>query len=516
MSERSGPPGVGGGRIGDIRITDIYMHRKGHLSPMKSEGQTPPAVCPGFDIHYPCYLNPGFRSGMAKGLKDVKRAYFDPYLKEDLGVVIDRSFQPATEILINLLEEGFACALSISGTVVELLESWYPDMLDLLSRAATHRNVELLGETYYHSVAGQFRDPGEFETEILMHRDLMKDYFSAVPTAFAHTDYPITPATAEVLQDNGIRAAIIEGDSGGPALDTDPNHVYTYNGLPILITHCNLADDIAIRFPWRDWDRWPLTADRYAEWISVSPGECITLYLDYRVFGDFVGAETGILEFLRALPAALAAKGVDSIHPSDAVTRFSPHSEIGEAVNADNQQLTIIQQSALHALEDAGALVADKQVWRRLLDTENLRRMAMRSTSCGKPSHPTSQQAVHDHFASFMRVLSDLEERSAPASRSPRVVLSLRCVPPEKAFHFSSQDRPAGYAAHSLQEFVNILEFASDEVVSHHLDRGDFTRWIELVIGDTTLAKKISGISDRNELRSTIQKRIDSLWKRIR
>ena len=185
-------------------------------------------------------------------------------------------------------------------------------------------------------------------------------------------------------------------------------------------------------------------------------------------------------------------------------------------VDADNQQRTILQQSALQALEDAGALVVDKKAWRRLLDTENLRRMAMRSTPCGKPYHPTSQQAVHDHFASFMRVLSDMEERSAPASRSPRAVLSLRCVPPEKAFHFSSQERPAGYAAHSLQEFVNILEFAPDEVVNYHLDRGDFTRWIEFVIGDTTLAKKISGISDRNELRSTIQKRIDSLWKRIR
>jgi alpha-amylase len=515
-AESSGPPGIGEGRrIGDIRINDIYMYGKGHLSPMKSEGQTPPAVCAGFDIHYPCYINPGFRTGIAKGLHDQKEGYFDPYLKEDLGVVIDRSFQPATEILIDLLEAGFACALSISGTVVELLEAWYPDMLDLLSRAAKHRNVELLGETYYHSVAGQFRNPGEFEAEILMHRDLMKDYFSSVPTTFAHTDYPITPATAEVLRDNEIRAAIIEGDSG-PALDSDPNHVYTYNGLPILITHCNLADDIAVRFSWRDWDRWPLTADRYAEWISVSPGECITLFLDYRVFGDTIGAETGILEFLRALPAALSAKGVDSIHPSDAVTRFSPRCDIGEMVDADNQQRTILQQSALQALEDAGALVVDKKAWRRLLDTENLRRMAMRSTPCGKPYHPTSQQAVHDHFASFMRVLSDMEERSAPASRSPRAVLSLRCVPPEKAFHFSSQERPAGYAAHSLQEFVNILEFAPDEVVNYHLDRGDFTRWIEFVIGDTTLAKKISGISDRNELRSTIQKRIDSLWKRIR
>ncbi|SCL76197.1 Glycosyl hydrolase family 57 [Methanoculleus chikugoensis] len=481
---------------------------------MTGEGSNSPKVCLGFDIHYPCYLNPGFRPDTVKRTRDAKDRYFSPNIKEDLGDVIDRSFRPATEILLDILDGGFACALSISGTVVEHLEEWYPETLDLLSRAATHPNVELLAQTYYHSVAGQFADLTEFEAELLMHRDLMKELFSVAPTAFAHADYPITPATAKVLKEAGIRAAVIEGGEG-PALERDPNYTYTYRDLPVIVTHCDLADDIAVRFPWRGWDKWPLMADRYAEWLSVSPGDCVTLFLDYRVFGDAIGAETGILEFLRALPSALAGEGIESVHPSVAAT-FPAHGEIGEATEPKNLQMTILQHSALHALEEARDLVADGNIWRCLLDTDHIRRMAMRSASCGRPLHAVSHQAAHDHFASCMRVLSDFEERSAAGARSRKAVLSLRCVPPEKAFYFSSHERPAGYAAHSLQELLNMLEFAPDDVIRYHVEREDFSRWIDLVIGDENLAKKVSGVADRAELRSTVRKRIERLWNRLK
>ena len=246
---------------------------------MTGEDSNPPAVCLGFDIHYPCYLNPGFQPDMVKGKRNLKDSYFNPNTKEDFGRVIERSFTPTTEILLDLLDDGLKCAVSISGMVVEHLEAWYPETLELLSSMATHRNVELLAATYYHSVAGQFSDLTEFSDEVRMHCDLMNEHFSVTPTTFAHTDYPITPATARALTGAGIRAAIIEGSEGAGA-ERDPNYTYTYRGLPVLVTHCDLSDDIAVRFPWREWDRWPLMADRYAGWVAASPGDCITLFLD--------------------------------------------------------------------------------------------------------------------------------------------------------------------------------------------------------------------------------------------
>ncbi|NLB01716.1 MAG: alpha-amylase [Methanomicrobiales archaeon] len=480
---------------------------------MRDEGSNPLAVCLGFDIHYPCYLNPGFQPDLVKGKRNPESSYFNPNMKGDLGRVIDRSFRPATEILLDLLDGGFRCALSISGVMVEHLELWYPETLELISRAATHQNTEVLATTYYHSVAGQFSDLTEFMDEFTLHRDLMKEHFATVPTTFAHTDHPITPATAGALADAGIKAVIIDG-SGHPAPENDPNHIYTYHGLPVLVTHCDLADDIAVRFPRREWDRWPLMADQYAKWLAASPGDCITLFLDYRIFGDVIDPATGILEFLRALPSALAAEGITAVHPSEAA-RLTPHAEIGKAAAPPGQQRTILQQSALEALEQAGGLVTDPEIWRCLLDTDHLRRMAMRSPSCGRPLHIVSHQATYDHFASFMRILSYAEERSAAGTRSRKSALALRCVPPEKAFSFSSHERPTGYAAHSLQELADMLEFVPDDVIRYHVERDDFSRWVDQVIGDKELAGKIRGVSGRIRLQSTIQKRIGKLWKRL-
>ena len=484
---------------------------------MTGKDSNPLVFSLGFDVHYPGQLNSRFRPEMAKGKRNLRDIYFNPDIKEGLGQAIDRSYRPATEILLDLLDEGFKCAFCISGVVLEHLEEWYPDMLELLSRAATHENAEVLAQTYYHSVAGMFTDTQEFVDELLMHRDLMNEQFAAAPTTFVHTDYPITPATAEALIESGIQAAIIEG----AATERDPNHTYTCHGLPVLVTHCDLADDIAVRFPQREWDRWPLMADRYAEWISASPGECVTLFLDYRIFGDIFGQETGILEFLRALPSAVADAGVEVVHPSDAA-RIPPHDDIGETAeqvspdSPQSSQRTILQNTAIEALEAAGDLVRDRDIWRRLLDTEHIRRMAMRPAACGRPLHIAIHQETYDYFTSFMRILSHLEERSASSARSQRSTLSLRCVPPGYAFSFSSCDRPAGYAAHSLQELADMLEFAPDDIVCYHVERGDFYRWISEVIGDAKLAKDIQGIEDRTRLRLTVQERIDTLWKRLR
>ena len=139
----------------------------------------------------------------------------------------------------------------------------------------------------------------------------------------------------------------------------------------------------------------------------------------------------------------------------------------------------------------------------------------MRSVSCGRPLHAVSHQATYDHFASFMRILSDAEERSSASTRFPSAALALRCVPPEKAFSFSSHERPVGYAAHSLQELASMLEFVPDDVIRYHVERGDFSRWVDQVIGDGKLAGKIRSVSDRIRLQSTIQKRIGKLWKRL-
>jgi alpha-amylase len=54
-----------------------------------------------------------------------------------------------------------------------------------------------------------------------------------------------------------------------------PNFVYTPKGcnrLRLLLKNYSLSDDIAFRFSNRDWSEWPLTADKFAQWVNSVNG----------------------------------------------------------------------------------------------------------------------------------------------------------------------------------------------------------------------------------------------------
>jgi alpha-amylase len=71
-----------------------------------------------------------------------------------------------------------------------------------------------------------------------------------------------------------------------------------------LLKNYKLSDDIAFRFSNRGWNEWPLTAEKYVGWLRKldKKEEIINLFMDYETFGEHQWAETGIFDFLRALP----------------------------------------------------------------------------------------------------------------------------------------------------------------------------------------------------------------------
>ena len=70
-----------------------------------------------------------------------------------------------------------------------------------------------------------------------------------------------------------------------------------------------MSDDIAFRFDDVNWSEHPLTADKFAEWLHVHPQETdvINLMMDYETFGIHKKTDSGIFEFLKALPSAVLA-----------------------------------------------------------------------------------------------------------------------------------------------------------------------------------------------------------------
>jgi alpha-amylase len=64
-----------------------------------------------------------------------------------------------------------------------------------------------------------------------------------------------------------------------------------------------LSDDVAFRFSDKHWKEWPLTVDKYIQWLEAATlrGPLINLFMDFETFGENIWEDTGIFEFFEHL-----------------------------------------------------------------------------------------------------------------------------------------------------------------------------------------------------------------------
>ena len=222
--------------------------------------------------------------------------------------VSEKSYIPTNNVLIELLDRHpeFNISLSITGTLIEQLEAWRPDVLDSFKRLVATGRVEIVAETYYHSLAF-FYSRAEFVKQVAMHANKIKEVFGVAPTSFRNTELSYNNDLAYWADEAGYKAIITEG--WDPVLGwRSPNFVYqpSYtSNIKLLMKNYKLSDDVAFRFSNKGWSEWPLTAEKYSHWLSEAciNGDVINLFMDYETFGEHQWADTGVFDFLRAFPA---------------------------------------------------------------------------------------------------------------------------------------------------------------------------------------------------------------------
>ena len=353
----------------------------------------------------------------------------------------DKCYVPATEIILQSLDKGFKCAFSLSGTVIEQLEQWRPDALGLFKQVARHKNAELLAQTYYHSVASLFDDTGEFEEQVRLHKQLLQSVFGVEPVVMENTEFIFNNSIARSAKRLGFKAIFTEGVERVLGWRS-PHYVYSCKGIRLLMRNYHLSDDIAFRFNNREWDQYPLTADKFASWVAGSPGDCANVFIDYETFGEHQWADSGIMDFLRWLPAECQNKDVALLTPGE-VADIKPRGElsIDETISwADVEKDAsawlgnAFQRTAMDAIQKAKAYAVDKKLWRYLQTSDHFYYMASKYGSCAEVHSYFSPGAcnAYDFFSIYMRTLSDLEMAASQNMKDPAAARALRALPPER------------------------------------------------------------------------------------
>jgi alpha-amylase len=477
-------------------------------------------LCIGFEVHQPYRLEQSIKAGNNGNVKSLEDVYFSERNKEILSRVAEKCYRPAARIILEALDEGFKCAFSFSGTVIEQLTRWDPDTLELFRQLARHGNAEVLAQTYYHSLASLFDDQDEFVEQIRLHSKLMKDEFGVKPAVLENTELIFNDDIARIAGRLGYKAVYAEG-ADRVLGQRSPNYVYTCNGVKLLMRNYQLSDDIALRFNNRSWDQYPLTAEKYASWIAATPGDYVNVFLGLETFGDLQEADTGILEFLKWLPVECKNKGVEFATPSG-IADIEPREELSipDTVSiADSDKDTSawlgnpIQRTAAQAIRLAKPYAKDKKVWRNLQASDNFYHMASKFGPCANSHYFYVPKNCQPYlaFCTYMSVLSQYEKKEASKMKRKPAAMVLRALPPREAFHFFSPSAYTGFTAYGLDDFANLLNFAPADSIDFHMKNGDFVSWIAGVLGDREFAEEVGKCTDRIELFETVDRRKKSL-----
>jgi len=350
-----------------------------------------------------------------------------------LRKVADKSYRPMNALLEKLLKQypEFKVSLSITGTFIEQAEKWAPDVLDSFRRLVDTGQVEIVSETYYHSLAF-FYSREEFERQVEIHRDKIRELFGVETSVFRNTELAYNDELAQWADRYGFKGILAEG--WDPILEwRSPNHVYKPHGtdnISLLLKNYRLSDDLAFRFSNKAWEQWPLTADTYSEWAnaSITDSPLINLFMDYETFGEHQWADTGIFDFFESFigkwlqnPDHTFYTVSEAIDASPAEHTISmPHT----VTWADSERdLTAwlgnsMQQEALrhlYALEEDIIRSGDVSLihdWRTLQTSDHVYYMCTKWFTDGDVhAYFSPYESPYDAFLYFMNALRDVRYR---------------------------------------------------------------------------------------------------------
>lgn len=460
-----------------------------------------PSICFYFQVHQPYRL----RDLRIAELGQDDTQYFDAEKNHAVfRKVAEKCYLPSNRLMLELLQKHpeFRIAYSLSGVFLDQCEEYGPDVLASFQALAATGKVEFLAETYYHSLSS-IKSIQEFCTQVDMHSQKIQKLFGQTPTVFRNTELIFSNELAHTVKEMGFRGMIAEG-ADHLLYGRSPNVPYSppefmlqkeryecivrnrprseaSKDLKILLKNYRLSDDVAFRFSDRSWVGYPLNAETFTDWLLSSGGHSVNLFMDYETFGEHQWADTGIFDFLRALPAIWERRGVKCETPSQVIESwgdngtdvYDAHSYVSWADTERDLsawQGNAIQNSALSALfalEHGVREAQDPQLlsdWRRLTTSDHFYYMCTKYWADGDVhKYFSPYDSPYEAYRRFSHALTDLRERTTRAHE--RIKVKVEAEEPS-----ASATQAAPKKKHPVIHFIHEIFDFLDPVNSPSLD----------------------------------------------
>lgn len=411
------------------------------------------SICFYFQVHQPYRLSKcsAFEMGSKEEYFDGPEAYRNQAVFEK---VAQKCYLPTNALMLELLNQHpeFKISYSFSGVFLEQCLEYGEigqQVLDSFKALVKTGQVEILSETYYHSLSWLFSKK-EFAEQIIKHQKLIQKIFRKKPAVFRNTELIYSSEIAEFIREMGFKGILAEGWDYYLGWKS-PNYLYrpekvVLHGedkkvandyrirkappkdVALLLKNYKLSDDIAFRFSNRGWTEWPLTTDKYAAWVDAAEGDTINLFMDYETFGEHQWEDTGIFDFMRHLPEALLRRNIGFKTPSETIKAYEPKGQVHVphlmswadmerdlSAWCSNQ----MQESALKRVFDLESqvmqvepqnFVALQHDWRKLQTSDHFYYMCTKYWTDGDVhAYFSCYESPYDAYITYMNTLNDFE-----------------------------------------------------------------------------------------------------------
>ncbi len=385
------------------------------------------AVCFYFQVHQPFRIKRFRCSDVGKR----QRYFADDKNSLILDKVARKCYLKTNAVLLEMIQRyqgKFKVSFSISGVALEQMRLYSPAILTSFQKLVETGCVEILSETYHHSLAALYLED-EFFSQVEGHAREIKHYFGVRPTVFRNTELIYNDHIGKLVHGMGFKGILAEGADDILGWRS-PNFVYRHPevDLKILTKNYKLSDDIAFRFSNRAWNEFPLKTDKFARWVHAlsGNGDTVNLFMDYETFGEHQWEETGIFEFLRHLPEAIFRHSDwEFLTPSEVLAKYPAVAPLNYPRNVswadlerdisawNGNEMQRLALSRVYSYADAVSRrnnTAVLKTWRRLLTSDHFYYMSTKFFADGDVhAYFSPFKSPYEAFLSYMTILEDFE-----------------------------------------------------------------------------------------------------------